>query len=56
MGGVGLVPINAPKGNLTGDPWFSDGHRAVLWVSSEPVDIHEIRVLPWRHPLDNPAH
>jgi hypothetical protein len=48
--GVGEVPIDAPKGNLTGDPWFSDGYRAVLWVSPEPVPLSEIEFLPWRNP------
>jgi hypothetical protein len=30
--GVGAAPINEPRGNLTGDPYFTDGLRAVLWV------------------------
>jgi len=33
--GVGSAPINEPRGNLTGDPYFTDGLRAVLWVSSD---------------------
>ena len=48
--GVGEVPVDAPQGNLTGDPWFSDGYRLVLWVTSEPTDLHEIEILPWRNP------
>ena len=50
VGGVGEVPIDQPKGNLTGDPWFSDGYRIVLWVTSEPVPIDEIKFLEWRMP------
>ncbi|MBT8058010.1 MAG: LssY C-terminal domain-containing protein [Gammaproteobacteria bacterium] len=50
VGGVGEVSMDAPKGNLTGDPWFSDGYRLVLWVTSEPVALDEIDVLNWRIP------
>lgn len=45
--GVGPAPIDEPRGNLTGDPYFTDGHRVVLWVSSRPTDIAEIEVLRW---------
>ena len=34
VGGVGEVPMEQPRGNLTGDPWFTDGYRLVLWVTS----------------------
>ncbi len=47
VGGVGEVSYSQPKGNLTGDPWFSDGNRLVLWVSSVPVDIDELEFVPW---------
>jgi len=50
VGGVGAVPIDEPRGNLTGDPWFTDGYRLVLWVSAEPVPTSEIRTLDWRMP------
>jgi hypothetical protein len=42
VGGVGAAPIDEPRGNLTGDPYFTDGRRVVLWVSSQPVDIAEV--------------
>jgi hypothetical protein len=42
--GVGAVTFDNPRGNLTGDPWFSDGLRAVMWVSGEPVSISEIEL------------
>lgn len=51
VGGVGAVPIDQPKGNLTGDPWFSDGFRLVLWLSSKPVPIDEPQPLNWRNPF-----
>jgi hypothetical protein len=50
VGGVGEVPMDQPKGNLTGDPWFSDGFRIVLWVTSEPVSIDDVDFLEWRMP------
>lgn len=48
--GVGEVPMDQPKGNLTGDPWFTDGYRLVLWVTSEPTTLDEVEALPWRNP------
>jgi hypothetical protein len=33
VGGVGASSRAAPKRNLTGDPWHSDGQRAVIMVS-----------------------
>lgn len=50
--GVGAVSIDEPAGNLTGDPWFSDGYRLVLWVTKQPTDIHDVEYVSWRHPLD----
>lgn len=52
VGGVGEVPIDQPRGNLTGDPWFTDGYRLVLWLSSEPSPISELQFLDWRRPLE----
>lgn len=50
VGGVGEVSMDQPKGNLTGDPWFTDGYRIVLWVTSEPVSIDDVDFLEWRMP------
>ena len=49
--GVGRVPMDQPRGNLTGDPWFSDGYRIVLWVTPIPTAISRIENLGWRRPL-----
>jgi len=43
--GVGEQTFDNPRGNLTGDPWFTDGLRVVLHLSGEPVDISEIDVI-----------
>ena len=40
--GVGAAPFEKTRGNLTGDPYFTDGQRLVLFLSSEPTDIGEI--------------
>jgi hypothetical protein len=45
-----LAAYDNPSGNLTGGPWFSDGYRIVLWVSSEPVSIDDVDFLEWRSP------
>jgi len=50
VGGVGEVSMDQPKGNLTGDPWFSDGYRIVLWVTSDPVPIDDVKFIDWRRP------
>lgn len=33
VGGVGVSTRDAPRRNLTGDPWHSDGQRAVILIS-----------------------
>jgi hypothetical protein len=50
--GVGAAPFEAPRGNLTGDPYFTDGLRLMIFVSGEAVDISEIDVLDTgTHPI-----
>jgi hypothetical protein len=50
--GVGAAPMDQPRGNLTGDPYFTDGYRLVLWVTSQPVDLTDLKVEYWRIPPD----
>lgn len=45
VGGVGPASYEQPRGNLTGDPYFTDGWRAMLWVSGEPVALDEVEFL-----------
>jgi len=52
-GGVGRVSPEQPRCNLTGDPWFTDGFRLVLWVSSQPVPLSSVARLPWRMPFES---
>ena len=55
LGGVGEAPIGQPRTNLTGDPYFTDGYRLVLWVTSHPTDIADIKLEPLRAPPDRQA-
>jgi hypothetical protein len=41
------VPEQSPQMDFLGNPWYSDGLRAVLWVSDEPVSMTETNYLPW---------
>jgi hypothetical protein len=43
--GVGRQTFDNPRGNLTGDPWFTDGLRVVLYLSAQPTDISEIETI-----------
>lgn len=45
VAGVGSADYTAPRGNLTGDPYFTDGRRVVMWISGEPVSMDEIEIL-----------
>jgi len=56
VGGVGEVSMDEPRGNLTGDPWFTDGYRVVLWISSEPVPISDVELMNWRIPPSISRH
>jgi len=57
-GGISATPI-APRRNLTGDTYFTDGLRAVLFLSPTPMGADEIQILPWTEPprggLSNPG-
>lgn len=45
LGGVGEAAYDAPRGNLTGDPYFTDGKRLLIWMSPEPRGLDEIEPL-----------
>lgn len=50
VSGAGAATPDEPRENLTGDPYFTDGHRAVFVLSGEPVPIDEIDFLEWETP------
>jgi hypothetical protein len=45
--GVGVVSPNAPRHNLTGDPYYTDGLRVVLVLSNNPVTANQVEQLDW---------
>jgi hypothetical protein len=45
--GVGAADENSPRRNLTTDPYYTDGTRAVLFFDVHPTKITDIRFLPW---------
>jgi hypothetical protein len=47
VGGVGFVSPEEPRGNLTGDPWFTDGNRAAMLLTGEPTSVTEIEWFDW---------
>jgi len=50
--GVGEATRDKPRTNLTGDPYFTDGMRLVVWLSSEPVPPDEADNLRWNESTD----
>ena len=50
VGGVGEAPIESPRPNLTGDPYFTDGLRLVMWIASKPTDLENIGYENWVDP------
>ena len=45
--GVGASSKDEPQTNLIGDPWYSDGLRAVLFFEPRPYSLSELEVLDW---------
>ncbi len=48
--GVGFVTREAPKMNLVGDPFYTDGLRAVLFFEPRPYTLADIEQLKWERP------
>jgi len=45
--GVGAAPKTAPRGNLTTDPYYTDGFRHVLVFDRRPTSLADIEFFPW---------
>jgi len=43
VGGVGYASYDEPRGNLTGDPYFTDGKRLVMLITDDPTPISELK-------------
>jgi hypothetical protein len=52
VGGVGAAAEDQPRFNAEGDPYFTDGHRAVFLIGEKFVPIERIEVLNWRLPAE----
>ena len=48
--GVEVVTREEPKMNLTGDPFYTDGLRVVLFFEPRPYSLSEIELLEWEMP------
>ena len=50
VNGVRAAPQSAPRMNLTGDPYYTDGLRAVVFLSDQMTPLGETKRLPWESP------
>ncbi len=50
VGGSNKSSIEEPDRNLTGDPYFTDGLRLVMWIASDPVNLQDIKYVDWSNP------
>lgn len=48
--GVGVVTKEEPRMNLVGDPFYTDGLRAVLFFEPRPYTLSDIEMLEWETP------
>ncbi len=48
--GVGVVSKERPRKNLVGDPFYTDGLRAVLFFEPRPYTLSDIEMLEWETP------
>jgi hypothetical protein len=50
VSGAGAASREAPRETLTGDPYFTDGYRLVVFLSEDPVALDEVEDLGWDTP------
>ena len=48
--GVGMARSSRPKHNLTGDPYYTDGYRVVLFLEEGPIALNQIKTINWESP------
>ena len=48
--GVGRARPSEPRTNLTGDPYFTDGFRAVMILDQGPIALDQLQSLNWEAP------
>jgi len=52
VGGVPACGPEVPRENLTGDQYFTDGRRAVLFFDERPTSLVAIEILDWDLPAE----
>jgi hypothetical protein len=50
VAGVGAAPRSAPRTTLTGDPYFTDGLRLVLFLADRRTPVGEVEFVHWEVP------
>ena len=55
LNGVGAAPASEPRKNLTEDPYYTDGLRAVVFLSNQTIPLGDVDRLPWQVPLAQPG-
>ncbi len=50
VSGVGAAPASVPRANLTGDPYYTDGLRAVIFLSNQETPLGAVDRLLWEVP------
>ena len=50
VAGVGAAPKDMPRQNLTTDPYYTNGFRAVLIFDAKPTSMTDIGFLQWESP------
>jgi hypothetical protein len=48
--GVGQARPSNPRANLTGDPYFTDGYRLVVFLDRGPIAMDKIKSIGWENP------
>jgi hypothetical protein len=49
--GAGVaVPLSKPQTTFRGMTYVTDGYRAVLWISENPVPLSDVEVMDWEIP------
>jgi hypothetical protein len=48
--GAGPAAERAPRTNLTGDPYYTDGLRAIIFLAKQPKPLESVERLRWETP------
>jgi hypothetical protein len=48
--GTGMATLARPRKSLHDDEYFTDGLRAVIWVTGDPVTMSDVQIVEWERP------